>query len=70
MKLSFSQIIREYKWFFVLSVIVNFFISIAYDKVCPNDSQFSIQRIAITFFPGLIIAEIYRRKIKRKFNDK
>jgi hypothetical protein len=70
MKLSFSQIIREYKWFFVLSFIVNFFTSIAYDKVCPNNSQFSLQRIAITFFPGLIIAEIYRRKIKRKFNDK
>jgi hypothetical protein len=70
MKVYFSQIFREYKWFFVISIIVNFITSETYDKLYPNDTQYSIQRIAITFFPGLIIAEIYRRKIKKKLNNK
>ena len=70
MKISFGQIIREYKWFFLISFIVNFFSSVAYDKIYPNDSEYSLQRIAITYIPGLVIAEFFRRKIKRKFNNK
>lgn len=47
---------------------VNFLVTVEYDRLYPTDDTYSLRRLLVTFIPTLVLAEIFRRRIKKRRN--
>lgn len=70
MKNKVSYIFSKTKWFLLVHTLVIFIAMRVYEKIYPNDNDsYSIFGFLFILIPGLVVAFIFKRIIKKKIDE-